>query len=289
MNKIGISIPWDYLSGKNRTSDAESLKEIFPDPIAFIDQLKENGVSSIELRHRDISMPVSDMKTVFRLLKKMKIGFSIHSDNLTEHSDWNFNTIFPWVKSLSTVYSVFPELMVTLHPFCALGSSNEILSRRTADLLIRLQKKIDKYEFPITLALENQRSKGMTDPGTIFTGVLDIVNETGISELGTCWDMGHSTANNNINANDFPLYPESDFVFRTVHTHIHDLGPNGKTHWPIKENKVPFRDYISRLQTAEYNGIYNLELSFSRFKDEENGKTLILDSIIKLSEMLTTT
>ena len=139
---------------------------------------------------------------------------------------------------------------------------------------------------PVKLALENQRSKNISDPGKSFLEIEGMWKEIDRSNVGICWDMGHCFANYLLDNTLYPIYPHSEFTAAAIHTHIHDLGPDGRTHWIFKENRVPLADFVKRLKAAGYEGVYNLELSFDRFAGEKNQQKLIEETIIKLREMI---
>ena len=98
--------------------------------------------------------------------------------------------------------------------------------------------------------------------------------------------MGHCFANYLLDNTLYPIYPHFEFSAAVIHTHIHDLGPDGRTHWIFKENIIPLADYVGQLKVVGYEGVYNLELSFDRFAAEENQRSLIKETIIKLRNMI---
>jgi sugar phosphate isomerase/epimerase len=286
MAKIGISIPWDYLSGNFLTEDATIIAQYFESPEAFLAFIMDLNVTHIELRNRQPDISPKEMKVVFALLRDRNLQITIHGDNLPPGSIWTIHDIFPWLGSLNREDYIFSNhLVITLHSYRGQGSLSD-LKMKTINFIKNLSDQITELQLPINLALENQRSKGYIDPGTSYIGVVNMCQEINRNNVGICWDMGHCFANYVQDSQTFPIHPPTEFLKSTTHTHIHDLGPDGKTHWFFKENKVPLPEYVKNLKAIGYNGIYNLELSFDRFAKEENIPELIIDSIIKLKKLI---
>jgi len=286
MKKIGVSIPWDYLSGNIVTTDGEILKQNFGNADNFLKFLKGHEVTHVELRHRQKDIPQSEMKSVIQLLTNSEFQITIHGDNPPEGKNWTFNQFFPWIEAFKeTNPSISNPLMITLHPYK--GKKNKGVYRaQTINFIRQLSDKIRELNIPINLALENQRNKGFIDPGTSFFEIEQMWKEIDRSNVGICWDMGHCYANYLIDKSIYPLFPHNEFTKEVTHTHIHDIGPEGRTHWIFKENIVPLADNIEHLKNMGYSGVYNLELSFERFSSEPDQLKLLRDTIIKLREMI---
>jgi sugar phosphate isomerase/epimerase len=286
MKKIGVSIPWDYLSGKFIIKESKVIKDTYGRADKFLKLLQNLEVTHVELRHRKAEMSEMDMEAVFKLLYDFKFKITIHGDTPLQGNNWSINDVFPWLHSYKNIYSNFTEpIIVTLHPFTG---SKEISYYReqTVTFIKRLDDFITKDNLPVKLALENQRSKKTNDPGKSFIEIEEMWKDINKTNVGICWDMGHCFANYLIDNSIYPLFPHKKFTKAAIHTHIHDLGPDGRTHWIFKENRVPLADNVSQLKDAGYSGIYNLELSFDRFFSEPDQPKLLKETIIKLREMI---
>jgi len=281
---IGVSLPWDFLSDQNRTKGAVVLKDVFRTPRECLDFLKDQGASSVELRHRLPEMKSEEMTGVLEFLKKNKMGITIHGEVYPHSEDWTAYDLLPWMKAAGRVFDESDEVMITLHPVSGEGTA-ESCRRSTIRYLRRLADEIGGEPVNYRLALENQRDKGKIDPGTTFSEVADMHRETGHPAVGVCWDMGHGYSNYHNNFDGNPLVPPRDFIAETIHTHIHDLGPDGKTHWPFLENRVPLEQYTDLLRAAGYGGVYNLELSFDRFSGEPDIRGCLKNSIRQLNRL----
>ncbi len=283
MKKIGISIPWDYLSGNHKTVEAVVLYNTFGKSDLFLGYLENHGISCIELRNRQVDMKSEDMDIVLKQLSKYNFSITFHGDLPVCRNIINPNLFFPWIKTYSDLFLC--RTTVTLHTFNGYDNT-EIYKYRTINFIKQLNDLILDRDYPVNLALENQRSKGLNDPGLSLTDLVDIVKSIDSSILGICWDMGHSYANLLTDKNLYPRLADNSFVEKIIHTHIHDLGPDGRTHWFFKENKVPIKEYITLLNETGYNGIYNLELSFDRFSDEKNISKMVQNTILMLRNIV---
>lgn len=281
MNKLGISLPWDFLSDTLLTKEALIIKSNMGSPSIFLKILKEEGVTSIELRHRHKDLPYDDMYKAVEIAKAFEFALNIHGEALPEPSFFDFTGLFPWYKIVNELYRDNKNtITVTFHPLIK-DKDKKLSAKITVEIL---KKLITFNELPsCTYALENQRSKGYIDPGITFKGIVDMVSKIPDKKIGICWDMGHSYSNV-INYNH-TLFPPKEFLERVTHTHIHDLGPAGRTHWPFKENEVPLEKNIKLLQSYDYKGVYNLELSFDRFAEEPDIYSLVTGTIKKMRKL----
>jgi sugar phosphate isomerase/epimerase len=286
MKKLGLSIPWNFLAENPASKDAVLLADNFGNPVKFLSFLKDLEVVYIELRHRSTSMSPDAMKKVFRLLSDFGFGITIHGDNPPAEADWTVHTVFPWLSPFSAIYPEPSEkVTVTLHPYNGPGTegANHL---KTVSFIRRLSEGIKEKGLPVSLALENQRSKGFVDPGTTFSEIKQMHSEINRAACGICWDMGHCLANFLRDRESYKEFPGNAFTSAVTHTHIHDIGPDGRTHWPFTEHTVPVAENVKLLKNSGYDGIYNLELSFERFSEVRDQQRLLRETITELSSML---
>jgi sugar phosphate isomerase/epimerase len=141
------------------------------------------------------------------------------------------------------------------------------------------------YQMPVLFALENNRVHSNESSIVTCEGVLSIVEEINLPNVGICWDFGH-TYSNYVN---FPevaelTYPEP-FIKRVVHTHIHAY--EGRTHFPFMgKAALPLDQYCNQLVQVEYKGIYNLELDIERFYKVYSPRQAFEASILALRRCL---
>jgi len=276
VSKLSISLPWDYLADSVNTNEAHIIKSRIGPNKELLQLLKDSGITHIELRHRYKKISDEGMVRSVSVIKEFGLSLSIHGEALPEPKNFSFMKLFPWYRIVNDIFSG-ENIIVTFHPYINNGTEKK-LAETTVEIfsLLLRQKEYPAY----TYALENQRFKGYEDPAISFDGTVAIVQSIPEQNIGICWDMGHSFSNT-VNFNH-PQFPSEDFLSRVIHTHIHDLGPGGRTHWPFKENKVPLKENIRLLHSSNYPGAYNLELSFDRFAEEENIKSLLLNTIKKI-------
>ncbi|CAA7600399.1 Xylose isomerase-like, TIM barrel domain protein [Acididesulfobacillus acetoxydans] len=72
------------------------------------------------------------------------------------------------------------------------------------------------------------------------------------------------------------ITPSVPFAERRIYTH----GPLG-----LRES-LPLEEYVDALREVEYQGIYNLELDFRRFPDDEDPVEHIFGALARLNRAL---
>jgi len=64
-----------------------------------------------------------------------------------------------------------------------------------------------------------------------------------------------------------------------IHTHVHDMSPEGQTHWPLDGGRVPLARNARLLRRAGYRGLYCLELSPDRFQGRKPVAAAFLEGL----------
>lgn len=85
-------------------------------------------------------------------------------------------------------------------------------------------------------------------------GVWEMVRSFDHPRLGICWDMGHDYLNGSIDL------PESEWLEKVIHVHVHDVDDQGVDHYPMVFGKVPYRRWLPALRNCEMKGIITLEI-----------------------------
>ncbi len=285
--KIGISLPWAYLADiYDRDKASETIYRDCGEPRIFLETLKNQGCTSVEMRHWNKDLTDNDMTKAFENITNAGLSFSIHGDIDESHVDKNLYDAFPWFSSALNGLKKSPqkEFIITMHPVKKIDGNNEQLKSLSESILKHYCMEIEKNTLPIKIAYENQREKGFTDPATKFTSISASLSLIKRKEIGTCWDMGHSYAN--FLKNKYEELPDDLFLENAIHTHIHDLAEKtGATHWPLIFGNTPVEKYIGILKKHGYSGLYNLELSTERFRNL-NVKKSMLESIDILKGIL---
>lgn len=249
---IGMSLP--YRSLLNTTD--EELK-----PKILLPKLWDHGVRSIELRALKPNDNASDVLHISNILWDYGFQITVHSTCASVESAVA-DVFEPLSKLLCHMRQ--RELVITIHP--VVGDN--------ARMLTDLSDHIIKHNYPVRIALENNRRMPDRTDGDSLTLVLDAVTRADRQNVGTCFDMGH-WAWYTANFTDTPnLLPPKEFLSRAIHTHIHVYTENaenvygtatkGATHFPLDEWREPISLYIDALG-YKYFGVYNIELTPKRF------------------------
>jgi sugar phosphate isomerase/epimerase len=282
MNKIGFSLPPQYLA-EHIASD-NVLFQGLGQPQEALQNLKRRGASSVELRMVRPGMDPALARLAIDNLTKAGLGFTIHG--LLPPSEEQTNTVegFPSWALLDVIRETQGEVTIPLHAKFSLEGELEPVIAETISALRRLLDERDKRNAPFRFALEINKSKAKVDPSFTWEGVSSIVEEVDHPALGICWDFGHAYYNHRIGL--IAAEPSESFLRKVIHTHIHDLSPEDKTHWPLCEGIVPLARNCELLQNVGYDGVYNLELDPLRYPNYQNLSDALYNSVTTLKEVV---
>lgn len=245
-NRLGCSIPFDYLFGKKETE----FEAVFGSVDECLKLFSDCGVESVELRGVTTDTSAESLFQVSSRIRKGGLDVTIHG--IIQKPPLESKTV-PYL-------SLLPQdivHVVTVHAYA--GNNDVSLDEYKKKTVLGLKQMLRKTPSNILFALElNRKRSGRIDPGSTFQGVLEMVEAVDDSRLGICWDMGHTLANFNNGLSE--MIPTIDFLKLVIHTHIHDVSDEGKTHFPLTCGRLPLRECVSALEGLGYNGIYNLEL-----------------------------
>ena len=255
---IGISLSYkELLLSKSEGSCPQML----------LPALWAKGVRSIELRAVSPDEPADNVLKVAKLL--WDFGFSVTVHGKCRSLESAVADVFdPLELMLSQMRQ--KELIVTLHP----------IAGDNAAMLTALSDHIVKYNYPVRIALENNRKMPDNTCGDCLSLVLDAVTRADRDNVGICFDMGHYAWYTE-NFTDSPdTLPPKEFLSKVIHTHIHAYA-EGTTHFPLTEWRKPFSLYIEAL-AYKYYGIYNIEIEpgrFSHLMDATEGYLTSVDTL----------
>ncbi len=274
--KIGLSLPVSYLAGIEDGPDV--YFSVLGEPGHCMDKLKSLGADSIELRGANMNTSSGDIHMAARRAWAAGFETTAHSHLPPAPEEKSFDEIYPELKLfLRELKLAGKSTVLTLHSYVSDFKALPRLFSETVKTLKLLGKSIEDEKLPVKIALELNRQKDKNDPGASYSMLLDMLAAADSDNIGLCWDFGHSYSNA---LNGFlDRIPPDDFLKKVIHTHVHDLGPQQKTHWPLVQGKIPLSEFVNALEGAGYSGVYNLELSLERFSGEENPAGLIEDSI----------
>ena len=175
-------------------------------------------------------------------------------------------------------------MIMVVHAHSDKTASIEALGKSTARTLVQIAEFIRSGDLPLMVALEISRyHQGVRDPATTYEGLLDMIRDVEGAQVGFCWDIGHTQSS--VLQNKLPAEPPLEFVRRVIHTHLHELSPDGDTHRPLTESSLHIASGVSQLRSIGYDGTYNLELYPLRWATENTVRDQVLGSIGFLREL----
>lgn len=262
--KIGISVPYQYLSGVNGSPSADLFCEAFGPADRGLESLGRHNVECIELSMFDAAAARDQILAAVKNVWRAGLQVSLHPSFPERPENEGVDAAYTWLKGLLRGMPDFQkELVFTVHALsCERGRLKDYRDQ-TVRSLKDLATEVENREYPIRFALELNRSKGRIDPSTTYAGVLDMCGEIDSSRVGICWDWGHARAN----VLDHGLSPEppAQFLRRVINTHVHEIGPDGKTHWPLSGPSDAIQSSLDRLKKVRYSGYLILELHPHRY------------------------
>lgn len=244
---IGASMPYRRLCGET--------SQPFKDVNAFLEKLKESGVSSIELRAVSADRKPEEVFSVVRNIWKKGLTVTVHGGVKTEETAVS-DIFMPLKEVLSNLQQ--KELVITIHP----------TKYDNVSILTRLSDYIKGNNLPVKIALENNRFMPDGQRGDCIGFVTDIVNDVKRENVGICFDMGHYYYNCLLDYPEKPkTVPSESFLNKVIHTHIHALSREKSTHFPFnQDNTLPLAEYLNAL-AHNYFGVYNIEIEYERFSE----------------------
>ena len=277
--KIGFSLPFRYLSGTPVSRDEQLLAEAFGPPSVCLALLRLRGVASIELGRINAEADPGEVRLAAERVLDAGLGLTLHGYLPDPLREGCFAKLFPPLASLAGLLGqASVHAVMVLHSYSGTaGEDLAMFKERSVALLRRLACALERENLPLRVALEITRNQGRVDPGNKYEDLLEIRARAGEESFGFCWDLGH-THWNVLRDKLLPPAPP-DFLRHVIHTHLHDLAPDGQTHWPLTERYLPLGTYIGALSSVNYQGVYNIELYPSRWAVVRDVKESILVSL----------
>jgi len=282
---IGLSLPLGNLTGAEETADAKCFSEAFGKPYDCLAELKDHGVGSIELQRFGPDSPASSLLDVAQSILGSGISLTFHGYLPGNVAGPLFGDAYPQLlPTINFLEDQQEETVMVVHAHADPHASYGAMVESTARALERLAESIHRCDLPVRVSLEINRYHGGQTPGATYDGLLEIAQHLECSEVGFCWDMGHTRSS--VLQNRLPATPPPEFVKRVIHTHVHGLSPDGDTHRPLIESSLHVASGISQLRSFAYGGTYNLELFPRRWGAEKTVRGEVLGSILCLREIL---
>jgi sugar phosphate isomerase/epimerase len=294
--KLGFSLaPQIILGTPEQTKSAELLAR-FGSTQRLLRELQCQGISSIEIRYMPRQMDPALSERVLHTVWEAGLEVSIHGHVGGDYTGPSIADIYPPMREMLQHYSLYQKrIAMPIHAYSAKEGPRKELSVRTVGLFREWIRMVEAEALPIIFGIElNRHKSGTVDPGDTCEGVVEMVEAINNPHAGITWDMGHYYSNvmnegtqdsaDVLTMRPWDRLPPAGFLERTVHTHIHGLGALG-THCPLTDpESLPLEAYVHALRRSGYQGIYNLELDFSRFPEQEDAAQHIIASIQRLRE-----
>lgn len=282
---IGLSLPFDYLNGANKTASGVCFSEALGKPVDALNELKKHDVNSIELQQFGPGASACDLLESAQSILDSGLKLTLHgylARDATSHLlDDTYPQLLPLMDYLNEQQV---ETLMVVHAIETPGVRYQVLLKSTISALQQLSGDIHARDLPIKIALEINRYHGVDSPSTTYVGLLAIAQHLNSTEMGFCWDMGHTQSS--IQQHRLAATPPPAFVREVIHTHIHGLSPDGDTHRPLTESYAHIVSGINELRAFGYKGLYNMELYPLRWGSKKTIRSEILGSILRLREIL---
>jgi len=268
--KIGVSLPPALLCGQ--PSSAHQAALLKDGLLPFLIRLQEAGCTHIELRAVRSDTPESIIEGAVSAAVRAGFGLTVHGALADESAE-----LF-WAR-LQPLLAVQNDLCVTVHS----SSSRE----KTQSLLRRMGEYAAVRHPAAKLALENNRSRRGDNIDLVeCAGVFRSVQESGLVNIGTCWDFGHFYWDHLAHPSLLPdALPPADFIACAIHTHIHSVYMD-TTHFPLTMGELPLAGYIRALLQSGYTGVFNLEPEPERWDASTDAAEEIVRSVELLRKIL---
>ena len=283
--KTGLSLPLRYVLDTDTDIAKPGFRQWVGDPGTFLAELRHHDVQTVELRGVEPGLSDTATLTAMRRIVAAGMGFTYHSWLPEAVGKGAFPELaappLPDTGAFLNALGISPVMVV--HAYNIPGASYEDLMASSVHSLRALIENLKQHALPVRVALEINRYHGVSTPGVTYDGLLEIGQHFTAADLGFCWDMGHTQSS--FLQQELPETPPAEFVARVIHTHIHDLSPDGDTHWALREVCPHLMAGIGRLEACGYTGIFNLELYPDRWQPEENVPDAIFRSIERLREI----
>ena len=232
--RIGVSLALEYLAGAR---DAPELAWYGPVDV-ILRNLAEAGATSIELREIRPDSEIDAVRGALDRLRDAGMAATIHGvlPPWESGDDWHrcvpaLVAALEWLRDHEA-----PPAVVTVHAYVAVNGTPQPLGRRSAARLAQMARWSELEAMQAVFAVELNRAKASVDPCITYDGVLDVLRQAGHPRVGSCFDFGHAWSN--VLGGLLPAAPPVAYLASVMHTHIHDVGPTGRTHWPLTESRL---------------------------------------------------
>lgn len=285
--RIGFTLPIGYLARNATKKEDMWWQEICGSVDECLRRLKVSGITSVEIKDFREGVSPSQLRHSVEAVRDEGLEITVHGWLPKMGADCRLPPVIQELERALTKHQQEGLIPFTVHSHSynhCVGATESEVTRETIRDLNSLSLALAPKSV-LAVALELCRHKERRSTGVTFEGVLSMAEQISSGNIGICWDMGHSQANH-LERKDVRL-PSEQFLKQVIHTHIHDVGSNGRTHWPVLTEQGYVRDCIDLLKSSGYSGVYNLELSLLRWESSpKECRSHIEASINSMARML---
>lgn len=283
--KIGLSLPIRYILTAEKDMPVSGFFKWVGRPEEFLSDLSRRGVDSIELQGVAPDLRDAALLPAMKRVALAGFGLSIHSSLPPLDALPTYFNAPPHPDAAAFLRQLGVSVVMVVHAHSNACVDADALMSSSASAIRALDAFFKQHGLPIRIALEINRDHGVKAPGVTYEGLLEIEKRCNGVALGFCWDMGHTQSS--FQQKTLPAEPPQSFVAKVIHAHVHDLSPEGDTHWPLIGDCRHLGSGMLRLESNGYTGCYNLELYPSRWEQIGCVRDGMLDSIDRLRAIYT--
>jgi sugar phosphate isomerase/epimerase len=232
-------------SGAPRWYDTDLRK--FPE---YLDLLEQCGATGAEIVLYDgdadeftsrVHVVRPDWEQVIRGYRDRSLWLSIHGPLTPEFSPLQWRDepertrrrYQPILDQVSELAQEQGATTLVLHALTDPSRTLEQNERDTAAFLCEISNELGRRSGDVTVAIELRafRDSRSTAAGTTRESVRRVVEQVNHPGVGICWDLAHDLESRIALGLGWEE-PDTVFLSRVRHLHLHDLGPNDEPHYP---------------------------------------------------------
>ena len=277
---LALSLPSPYLSGARDDPDASLWQSLLGPPEAALAELAALGVKAIELA--DVRGHVDPAAVTRSLLLVQDAGLEPHAHLWIPRG---FDPVRPPVALIAVVTAFERRAQGLAAARCAACAVHGH-RRNDPGALVSSVRDLRALNAWLTThgacaALEVCRFRSEGPLGGTYAEVVEMARAAG-PEVGITWDLGHTTWNHQQGLDR--LWPGPAFLERVAHVHVHDVGANGRTHFPLDQARAALEGFVERLKGVGYSGLWDLEVYPERWGGSTSEKRRRLEaSLVRLA------
>ena len=282
--RIGFSLFWQLILGQADPNNPHPWGIALPDVNAALDQFKNIGISSIELKLTE-KFEIGQVAKAIEILAAKGFNITFHAPGRFRYPEdlpWQLDRIAEISRFIHSQFQFIP--LWVIHPLNSKTQERSSLYSQTVDYLQQIIASLDNM--PVRLAVEilrNRKDSEKINIGDSYQEILQILTDIGNDDLGICWDFGHAFAMHERNLQ--AQFPPAEFLNRVSHCHVHDSADQ-KTHLPVGAGNIPVQEYIYRLKEVGFSGILNLEVVPHRVDDPENFMNYVKNNVKMIQQWI---